>query len=912
MLAKIELRRANQAVRDPVAWFLPGGDPADWLAEVAAWPIALEQVRFYLVARGGEHDAWAPIGALAVPETKLATSPASGRAQPYGCVGHGRLYLPVDAVLWPPVDDAEIAAAARHAVLVFHPASGLTGFEATDARSAWEFIAPLPRVSEAWDRAVGTLPINDQLRAVRLADPLLPDDLFGEESEDIGRDAANVLPPGPSEPRSVLAKKILLGASGAVAKAILAAAKLVPRTAPVPTWINAVERWASQRLAGGRDQLDRLRHKELHRLLGKLRADPEEGLRHALPLHAFGHRGRATGSTQLGRRNLDFSFGRLGGGQVADFWDVPPDLQRELARSYREAAQRELKLGRHRRAACIFAELLGDLASAADALKQGRHFREAALLYERKLNQPLAGAICLAQGGLLPEAIAIYEKHQRWLDAAELHERLGARDEARAAIRREVEAKRSSGDILAAANLLEARLGEPEVALELLASTWPDGPQALDCLQERFAMLGRLHRWPEVLELVRVLSQQRTPLAAAAGLISMMTKVAETAVAPHVRVAAANLVRVKAAGALKDRALRGADEIAILRALARLAPHDRLLARDTIRFREERHHPPPSGAPRGTGGRIVLQPRGALSLPKVGKWHKVLADLNAAYAVATTPKDNVFFSRVSWRGAVQSVEWPDPATQLGAAFVFAQFEWTIVVARPLGPSLSVQSLPRIDLFGGTPCAVGTPVWLPQDALQAAGTRHTLWVVRAVDARVVLASYTHEQLAWSYDLTGELESAGAGGGGTTLTLEARGKTGVVALGYGQHLFTIENEDVQAHDLGGWVTGILPAPDFADGWVALHGRGAAWVSWRERSVVPLDDTMEFPMGVFLGDGRLVLIGGTVARVWVPTTKGLAACGTFVPPADPIVAITRTDEQDEFALWYENGSAKRWRLP
>src|SRR6185369_12890361 len=93
---------------------------------------------------------------------------------------------------------------------------------------------------------------------------------------------------------------------------------------------------------------------------------------------------------------------------------------------------------RHRRAAYIYAELLGDLVSAANAFKQGKLFREAALLYEDHLKNPLEAARCLAEGGLLLEAIELFEKLERWLDVADLQERAGNQAAATEAIRRVV------------------------------------------------------------------------------------------------------------------------------------------------------------------------------------------------------------------------------------------------------------------------------------------------------------------------------------------------------------------------------------------------------------------------------------------------------------------------------------------
>ena len=72
----------------------------------------------------------------------------------------------------------------------------------------------------------------------------------------------------------------------------------------------------------------------------------------------------------------------MGGGGPVDFWMMSPEYSQRLATIYRELANREISLGRHRRAAYILAELLGDLSAAAATLADGGHFREAAVLYD--------------------------------------------------------------------------------------------------------------------------------------------------------------------------------------------------------------------------------------------------------------------------------------------------------------------------------------------------------------------------------------------------------------------------------------------------------------------------------------------------------------------------------------------------
>ncbi|MES2697639.1 MAG: hypothetical protein V4773_29510, partial [Verrucomicrobiota bacterium] len=338
---------------------------------------------------------------------------------------------------------------------------GLTGAETTDRRRAWDFVFAPPAVAAAWNVAVAGAPPLPGLRGVQLATALSLDDIFGQESNDIGSEPLDILPPAPREPTDNVTDKLARGASELLAKTLMGITSMLPQTAKGPTWANSLQDWARRQLTSISRELDQVRHRELHRLAELLKNNPEEGLRHAIPLSGLAHRGTSAPSSRLGRRSLDFSLGRLRGGQAADFWDVPEQLRASLAMHYRELAVREMKLGRHRRAACIFAELLGDFSAAADALRQGRFFQEAAVLYRDRLRNPLAAAGCLAEGGSFAEALALYEEHERWLEAADLHARLGDKAAEHAAVRKVVDAHLEKSDVVSAARLIDTRLGLP-------------------------------------------------------------------------------------------------------------------------------------------------------------------------------------------------------------------------------------------------------------------------------------------------------------------------------------------------------------------------------------------------------------------------------------------------------------------
>jgi tetratricopeptide (TPR) repeat protein len=911
MLTTLTLKRAEAPVRAATAWLLPGGDAAAWLEELLRWPGPVEAVQLYLLTtpRGT-----APVAALAVlPEERAR--PRGNRAQPYGLAAPG-VYVPVDAVIWPPVTPEELRAATKFPVLVFHPALGLTGCDPEDVKRVEDLlIGPARQIDVSWSAARAGPLEPSALGPVHLDVELSMDGLFGQESKDIGSEPLDLLPPSPGERDSGPATRFAQGATGLLAKGLLGMTALVPRTAFAPTWLNGLEGWVQQKLSGLTKEMERARHKELNRLLDQLVSNPEEGLRHAIPLAAMLNRGLAQASAQLGRRATDFNLGRLGGGRAADAWDVPGELRAALAKKYREMAMRELALGRHRRAAYILAELLGDFAEAAEALKQGRFFREAGLLYREHLRNPVAAAQCFAEGGLIEEALAIYEKGGLWLEAADLHARLGNREAECAALRRVVEARLAAGDTVAAARLIETRLREPDEALLLLEKTWPHRANALVCLEERLAMLERQRRPDDTIRLLESLSAETTPLERIADLAGLLAKIFEQTKDARARALAAEGVRMKAAAGLDGRPLDGPDELSLLRSLTRLAPEDRLLKRDVLRFREQRPKEapllplPPVAA--GFVRHITPEKTGALSLPLVGGWALAAGDAQHFFAVSQTEQHGVFFCRGSWTQGVQSTSWPKAGALRDRSFFLTSHIVTVILGRPLAEPLELKELPATDTFK-SPCFVGTPAWLPTDAVAVSASRFGVWIVRVVGERVVLAHFAQEKLVESRDVTDEIVAAGATVDAAQLVFDARGGAPAVALAFGRHLLVYgPTREVKVTDLGERIIGLVPLHGAVTGWLALLDQGVAFVSADCRVEHRFDDSLVQPRGAYIGDGLAVLVGGEKGLIVRMQSSGPVRLAHFDLTGGPGIAVLPGTNPREFAIFSDKGAVQRWKF-
>ena len=733
MEIELTARRRPAALRPAAAWLLPGADPARWLEELGSWGVPAAELTLTALPRSGGLLAALPLDWAGDPP-----HPGPG-CVPFG-LEPGGLYLPVDAELEPELDAEELRVLLAGGQAVWHPALGLVLCAPGEELGVEDLLAEPALRPERWSAARPGVALAAGLG------PLVPEeppedreeiDAWLEEPEargDLASEFPDALDPLPGEPGPVARAAARL--RGGVARAVLWLTAGVPATASRRTWVNRVEDWARERAEGHRSPDQRARARALERLLELLRRNVDLGLRFALPLTEGGGRGLGRPSNRLRERVVDFELHPAEHARPVDPWGVDGDLRRRLEQSYREAANRELRLGRHRRAAYVYAQLLGDDAAAATALEQGGYYREAAAVYRERLGNRLAAADCLTRGGLLEEAAQRYEACRAPDRAAELYERLGDAGRARAAWRRAVQLHLESREAIAAAKILEDRLDAPGEAFDCLLSAWLQGPPAEQCLFECFELQVRRGRAEEAGEWIEQLAAAPADRGRAPALAGALQLVATRGSDPGLARAAADAVRRVVGRALE--VARPGEAGRLLTALRESAPHDRLLGRDARRFLRRRLEAArrPGPAPRAVG----LEPEATTKLPRSVWWLRA----------APRTGGPVFFGRGrAGRLHLAFGHWSGPVTSVLSARDYD-------VRRPL---LTVHPSGRL-LFG----SLGGDAWeLPPRAQDLRSTELLPWFPRdAVAAayagavlHVVRPSDSGQPVLWSYDLRGKL-------------------------------------------------------------------------------------------------------------------------------------------------------------
>lgn len=918
----LQLKHTPAPVREPVAWFIAGADVSSWLDEICRWTIPQEQLRLFVLPRGLNDRALGGVLVLPPPGTKPSCVP---RALGFGVIA-GKLYLPMDAELWPPIEPHELKLV--HDVQVFHPALGLVGFEPAESRSVADLLRQPPSRVENWNFARPGVCLNQRLHSVQLLVPISPEEIFGDAPKEIGSEPLQGLAPAPNEPWSNPAGRAWSELNRRLMQALQRFLQSFPHTGKTRTWINKLEDWAAAKFQKLARDLEAMRNKEINRLLHQLEHDPDEGLRHALPMSQLTHRGQAPPSARLGTRPADFNLENLHGGKAADFWHLDLQLQLQLRGKYQELANRELQLGRFRRAAYIFAELLGDLESAASALKQGRHFREAAVLYKEHLRRPREAAVCLAEGGLLLEAIALYEQELLYLEAGDLYARLGQEEQARAVYELEVQRRVTAGDRLGGAELMESKLNAPDQALTILSEGWPHSQQAGKCLAAEFELLARKSWHSRAVALLEKLRAENTQT----DLVTILARVLATQSSQYpdraVRHSAADLVRVKAGQRLETTVAR--TEISVLGdALTKLAPDDKLLARDVSRFTALRneglrtsHRIEPLHK---LSGPILVR---TLELPKGIFWHTVKScgrhfiaagsGLDQQSGRQHSCRGNPFLLRGDWEGAFQTLEWSKPAVDAMPSLL----EFDEEIARPArifitpGPTrplvrLPEKAFPAADRFPGT-IPAGTPDWLPDDLVAICTRGHMAWLLRDSGDGLVECRLVYGTCVSSLGLGGVF----AGQLGAIFVSSLLSQRDFLWVSAKQRLCLFRAGELA----GNWeaetdIVSLVPsAPNLPLCALARLAKGVSlhWTDALKERTETLCEELVAPLAAFTANGTLVLVSGTEGRICDVNQRGVAGINSFTLLKGRPLAVVRAEGPNQFAVFYDNGTAQLFRIP
>lgn len=919
MNVELELRMSERTLRPAEAWFLPGSQTERWLAELVRCGLAEAETLLHVVPSSASDPEAAGVLIIPGPGKRPQALPSG-----FACSWLGRrLCVPADAELYPPLAPAEADALCGDDLVFLHPTLGASRFSHTKPLHVWDLLVNPDAQAAEWSGARLGVRLHSDLTHITLQSPPRLQDLFGDAVDLIGTRPAHELPPGPEELRAD-GRSFTDQLKDMIAQSIQGVASQLPPESVAKEWVNPLTQWATRRFGEESQNLRKERDLELHRLLNQLEHDPESGLRHAIPLTHLPHRGRAKPGSRLGTRTPDFDPQRLGG-EPADFWEAPADLQARLRRAYCELANRELSLRNFRRAAYIFAHLLGDVASAADALKQGKHFREAAVLYEERMQNTMAAAHCLEEGELLPEALELYERIDAKADAARVQEKRGDIAAARKIWSTMVADHRLAEDHLEAARLLDEKLDLPEEAATELQAGWPDSPQSIPCLHALLELWSRRGHHAETIGFLGRIEQARGVFWKQDGFLEILIQQARRHPDPQVRKATANLCHIAISRRLQEPRLPPRTLSRLASYLCELTPGDRLLCRDANHYVNCRRHPANIGiksgshqedtqsGPTGTTGKAGME---NLVLPSGVRWLSFKPASSGFYGLGAKGMQWVMI-RASWSGLVQSLELAASQRRDTTGLLFEPIppEGSEVVFRlPQGQTSGPIRFPVASPDFPEAAEISTPGWLGSRGHPVCCTSEGVW---SLELDPSSATVFHHQfdgtLIRSWDISEPLLGNEIPIASLVACLAAGKNVAAVSLGKRllilSHRGTWEGQDLPSEvhrlllDESTGKPTILAALDQG---VFYHSPGPPLTCGA------LDEATPKPLVALLGRGLVLIHAGEQGRVLRVDAEGGTQLMQWTTADRRIIAALPLGSRGEFALLDQDGIITRHKLP
>ncbi|MEM6471432.1 MAG: hypothetical protein AAF802_17855 [Planctomycetota bacterium] len=436
---------------------------------------------------------------LANGKANSATVPREITAVPLGTLDQSRrVWTTVDSIIDPELSEAdwrevlpgsEANEDARHH-LVWLPHRSPILLEPQDSIDVFDWISQPEQTASRWHAPPDAPALIDRIATLGLAEDISPTQILHQAAGDVGSEADKLGEVDPLNPDRRVKPSLMNKLISWVEKKSKSGderkkqtpAKTPNRGRPHKSGMAAAIGSALYRQLS--KNLDKQRDAQLKKLLKMTERDPDRALRFAIPLTGGqGFRGLSIPGAQLLERIPMFGAGRAGPGDV---WQVSDSMNLQLRNRYIEMANREMAAGRHRRAAYIFSELLGDHHSAANALRQGHDYHHAAIYYRDRLHRKRDAAECFEKAGEYQEAERLRIELGDTIEIARMWSRAGREDLRQRWLEQAVEDLLDRGERLQAAELLDEEENDRDRARLLLEDAWPNDRSARDCMRRLF------------------------------------------------------------------------------------------------------------------------------------------------------------------------------------------------------------------------------------------------------------------------------------------------------------------------------------------------------------------------------------------------------------------------------------------
>jgi tetratricopeptide (TPR) repeat protein len=691
---QLKLKHSEHATHAMGGAFIRGNAPAIWLREIHNWNIAPAELVCFIISQNNQPGEAA--GLFVIFSNHL---PNLLQVQhPYAVIA-GKLFIPLDAELSPQVSEPELRSLLIWDYQVFHPAFGFIGFERSDRIQLIDLLQLAEPSSESWHYAHPGQSPWMHLQQISVQ-PVNAEAIFESVKEAINSKSIEDIPGVESKKSSALSKLLnplgqaslkggLFITKGLIS-ALTAGRSNFINESDQPGLLNRLTEWMADKL----QDLEKQRDTELKRLSDMFETNTDEALQYAIPLSSkYFSRGSGPSSGKLTKRPSIFNLNKLGGGEAIDGWNVD-NYYNELRNKYLKAAERAIANKDYKKAAYVYAHLLGDYQQAANALKQGKHYREAAVLYKEHLDNVPEAAACLEEGGLLLEAIDLYTSIDRHEKSGDLYMVLDQEEQAQQSYELSIQLAAGTKDYLEVSRIIAGKLGDTERAKKTLIKGWHDVKQPEACLEKYFNMVAGEKERPLHQE-VKYFFENRGLSYKKMSFLNVLDKINQQHPSAELENTCRNIAYELVTGEVEKGNANS------LHMLKNFVPADRLLPADCYRFIHTGNVPAPS------------KPVTDYQLVADITWKQVLIWRNELLVLGVK-SDALYVARINWDGHVEYYPWIVKSQLLGSFLWVANDRLSnrIILHAP-NALLMDKTLPENNYFRNE-LIIECLVWLPKE------------------------------------------------------------------------------------------------------------------------------------------------------------------------------------------------------
>ena len=893
------------------AAFISSNDPRVWLAELSRWGRSAADWACYAVPESVQSVA---VSGLFVVTEKPQLELISPHLLWFNRVGE-RLFVPIDAELTPSVSEAELAKILIFDVQLFHPTIGWVGFNRSDKLDLATLIDLNITNKTDWTYAQEGLqppPKLNQISIQPLSNQKVVESLKGGLEQKPLKDIPLKDGSTPNDEKSALDKLMddiqeqLLKGGRNVLDALN---NLLPEnTTGRESILDAPYRWLEERMSA----LQQKRESELQRLLDMFDDNPDEALKYAMPLdNPYANRGTAAPSSLLGERSTDFNLGGIGGGQAVDNWSTDSHYI-DLRKKYLDAANRANENGDYRRAAYIYAHLLGDFGAAANVLEQGGFFREAAALYREHLDNVPSAARCLEKGGLYLEAIELYIQLEQDEKVGDLYQRIEQAKNAAFYYEKCVEKAINQYDYIETARLEAEKLNDITRAKASLLRGWhaQSFTQQESCLRRYFGLLMD--------ESVEATAEQIEPIFKKSpeqrlAFLGVLINVNHLYSQPDFQKAA----RPIAYQIVSEETVKG--NRAVIKDLEHFFPDDTLIGKDTSLFLN-----------RKPTKYLTVMPKkkSAIDISCNAAWSKAFSFYDGFVAIGLASMNGEGFigvMRSNWSG--KKMEYREGLANIqnlwsfGISTAFKMGVTDAILIWALNKSIAEFSISFAanELISNNNLRIWSPSWMPEGVL-AAG-------IPSTDNIIVLRQLFGKITLLHYNFNGELlESKECFIYNQYFSLDLSKQHPVSLMFYNSFYFFYWDESlfaVYSHgkvenlDIGYKINKLVQSSYNSNILLLATGAGLLLLDFETvRYSNEIRDTDFFAQGldvqdiIFVSSTDFVVLHGEEALIF-KRGENTATQQQFIRLKQRPVSLLRTDEINQFAVLYFHGQVEFYDL-